>query len=399
MVFSSDSMPPKKKVLYVITKGNFGGAQRYVYDLATSLPKDQFTASVAHGEGRTLPDKLQKARIKTIQIESLQRDISFKNEWRVFRELVRIFKKEKPDIVHLNSSKIGAIGALAVRIFNLFYATRYKLHVTCVFTAHGWAFKEERPFFGRIAIKFISWLTVILSHKTIVVSKDDFEKSKSFPFCRKKITMIHNGISNISFKDGFEARQFLGNNIEQSTWIGTMSELHPNKGLDRLIRAYAEIAPIYKDSALVIIGGGQEELELKKLTHFLKIEKQVFFLGHIDNASQYLKAFDIFTLTSRKEGLPYALLEAGRAELPIIASNVGGIPEIIKHGKTGLLIKDEKEIWSSLNRLLSNGEERKLFGKELKQTIQNEFDVETFRTETFKIYRKNMLLVQNSNLN
>lgn len=372
----------KKKVLYVITKGNFGGAQRYIYDLTTTLPKDHYTITVAHGEGELLPQKLKKFHIKTVLIKNLGRDISITRDVKVFFELLQIFKNEHPNIVHLNSSKIGILGALAVRIHNLKPKSK---HLKAIFTAHGWPFKEKRSITFRLSTRIASWLTVLLAHKTIVVSEDDFEKSKNFPWCAKKITKIHNGIGNISFKNGFQARQFLGNNINEGIWIGTISELHQNKGLDILIRSFKEIAEQYTDTALVIIGEGQERQNLQKLINELNLEKKVHMVGHINNAPQYLKAFDLFLLTSRKEGLPYVLLEAGKAELPVIASNVGGIPEIITDHKTGLLteVGNIKSVYTAIKEIILN---KNIYGAELKKTIQEDFSIEKMLEETSRLY-------------
>lgn len=379
----------KKKILYVITKGNFGGAQRYVYDLAINLPKDQFIVTVAHGEGELLPQKLKKSHIKTILIKNLGRDIDVMRDIRGFFELLKILKNEKPDIVHLNSSKIGILGALAARIHNL-KAKNKKLKA--IFTAHGWPFKEKRNFLFTKSMQFASWLTVILSHITIVVSKDDFEKSKNFPFCKNKTILIHNGVSNINFKNGFQARQFIGSNINQNFWIGTVAELHPNKGLDILINAFKNISENYNDTALIIIGEGQERNNLEKLILDLNLKNKIYLLGQIDNAHQYLKAFDLFILSSRKEGLPYVLLEAGMAEIPVIASSVGGIPEIIQDKKNGLLVKkvsDTHELSVAIEKILT---QTNTYGAELKNTIQKQFSFEKELRETVCIYQTKLKL-------
>lgn len=372
----------KKKILYVITKGNFGGAQRYVYDLATSLPKDKFTVAVAHGEGELLPRKLKKAHIKTIAIQNLGRDIKLVRDIKVFFELLQIFKTEKPHVVHLNSSKIGIIGALAVRFYNL---TAKSQKLKAIFTAHGWPFKEKRNFVFRLGVRLASWLTVLLSHVTIVVSEDDFEKSKNFPWCSKKISLVHNGIGNTSFKNGFQARQILGNNIHEGVWIGTIAELHPNKGLDILIKAFKDASEQYMDTALVIIGEGQERENLEILISNLNLQKKVHLLGHIDNASQFLKAFDVFILCSYKEGLPYSVLEAGLAGLPVVASAVGGIPEIITDGKNGLLVKagDIDAFSRAIQTMLG---EHASYGAELKRTVQEHFSLEEMFMKTTKLY-------------
>ncbi|MEK7062929.1 MAG: glycosyltransferase, partial [Patescibacteria group bacterium] len=109
----------KNKVLFVITKGSpFGGAQRYVYDLAVNAP-EEFETVVACGIGSDLPDALTEKGIKVIKIENLQREVEAGKDWKVFWELIKIIKKEKPNIVHLNSSKIGFLGTFAVLYLNI----------------------------------------------------------------------------------------------------------------------------------------------------------------------------------------------------------------------------------------------------------------------------------------
>src|SRR3989338_9863030 len=127
----------KRKILYVITKGNWGGSQRYLFDMATSLPKNKFDVKVAIGEGGLLKERLLENGIKVISIPALQRDISVMKEIRSFVSLYKIFRTSpRPDVVHLNSSKASALGALAARIAGV---------PRIVFTAHGWPFKEDRP--------------------------------------------------------------------------------------------------------------------------------------------------------------------------------------------------------------------------------------------------------------
>ena len=174
----------KKKVLYVITKGNWGGAQRYVFDLATGLPKDEFEVAVALGEpalsaGKPglLADKLKSASVMIYYISSLGRDVSFGKDTTSFFELYRLFKKEKPDIAHLNSSKAGGVGALAARLAGV-----HKI----IFTAHGWPFWEQRNFLMRGAIWFFSWLTALLSHTVIVISDYDLRVARRMPFTSSK---------------------------------------------------------------------------------------------------------------------------------------------------------------------------------------------------------------------
>ena len=113
-----DQNDRKLKILYLITKAQYGGAQGYVYDLATHADKAGHDVLVGFGGTGLLKERLEKAKIRTHEISSLYRDISFKDDVRGFFELIRLMKNEVPDIVHLNSSKMGGLGALAARIVN-----------------------------------------------------------------------------------------------------------------------------------------------------------------------------------------------------------------------------------------------------------------------------------------
>lgn len=182
---------PKKKVLFCITKGNFGGAQKYVFDLATGLPKKDFEVVVASGtkEGRTLVDKLSEKNIRTLELESSEREINFKKDLKTIRELVRIIREERPEVIHLNSSKIGLLGVLAVlylRLLNLFeYSTPYTIPTT-IFTSHGWAFNENnRTNKSKLIFLLGHYATVLFSHKTIAVSEKTKKQYRMVAFYKR----------------------------------------------------------------------------------------------------------------------------------------------------------------------------------------------------------------------
>ncbi|MFQ5661900.1 MAG: glycosyltransferase family 4 protein [Candidatus Paceibacteria bacterium] len=374
----------KTKVLYVITKSNWGGAQRYVFDLATSISKNGYEAVAALGGNGTLKEKLENAGIRTISIPNLERDVNIFAEWRVFFDLLKIFKIERPDVVHLNSSKIGGLGTLAGRFARV---------ESIIFTAHGWAYKEDRGFISRQIIKFLSWLTVLFSHKTIVVSEDDYKTAPKL-FVKNKIKTIHNGISEIKFKEKSAARKELKkytefrSNLNKSLWIGTISELHRNKGLPFVIRAVHSLAKKGYNIALFIISDGEERIRLQRFIEKLGLKDRVFLAGHVDRASELLTAFDIFTLTSKKEGLPYVLLEAGLAGLPAVATKIGGIPEIVENMKSGILVhpKNALEVERALSFLIDFKNKRESFGNTLQEKVEKGFTLEQMVSETVNLY-------------
>ncbi len=371
----------RKKILYIITKGNFGGAQRYVFDLAVSLPKDRFDVVVAFGESGVLAKKLYQKNIRTIEIKSLKRDINLFLDFKTLIELIKIYLKEKPNVVHLNSSKIGGLGAFAGRI-----AFVPKI----IFTGHGWAWNESRSFVSKAVIGFLHWLTIIFCHQVIAVSENTANQIKKLPFISKKIITIYNGIAPFETKDGFEARQNIGASIKQSLWIGTISELHKNKGLDYLIEAFSQIYTEFPDSCVVVLGTGEEKENLEKLIAEKKLQDRVYLVGFVEDAKKYLSAFDIFTLTSRTEAFPYTVLEAGLAKIPVIASSVGGIPEVIENKMSGVLTKsgDIKAISENLRNLLQDENLRKEYGQNLCDTVAKNFSQDKMVNETIVLYNQ-----------
>jgi glycosyltransferase involved in cell wall biosynthesis len=400
----------RKVVLYIITKSNMGGAQRYVYDLATHLPADKFEPVVAFGGNGILKEKLELTDVKTVNIPGLERDVKFFKEIIAFFAILKIIWKLKPAIVHLNSSKAGFLGSFAARLCNFFIRLsnllnpkRYTLTPSrIIFTAHGWAFKEKRKTATKKIIEYASWLTIFLCHKTIVVSQDDLEKVKNFLFVQSKITLIHNGIGKLDFLEKANARKILTEKIRRDIsgkdfWVGTIAELHKNKGLEHAISAINSIPQNTEPTgergntrglAYVIIGEGEERPNLEKVIEQNNLANTVFLTGEYPGASKLLKAFDIFLLPSLKEGLPYTILEAGLAGLPIIATNVGGIPEIIADMKSGIVIraKRTKEISEALTFLLNHEEKMKEFGEQLKKTVEENYTLERMIKDTVLLY-------------
>jgi len=302
-----------RKILFVITKSNWGGAQRYVYDLATALPKDTYEVSVAFGQPGRLADELHKAGIATHSIPSLRRDISLFADIKSFFELLQLFHTEKPDIVHLNSSKAAGIGALAAR-----FAGVPKI----IFTAHGWPFWENRNSFSRALIYLFSWLTALLSHTVITISDYDLRVAQKMMFIRNKAVRIYNGIDRHMV---FGSADTIRNAFQSGVTItGTIGELNKNKNQQALI----EQARNNHDMFVAIVGEGEERKTLEEKIKKYNLEDRVKLFGFLP-ASEVLLGFDVFALPSLKEGLPYVLLEAKLAGLPVVANRVGGVGEIL----------------------------------------------------------------------
>ena len=318
----------QQKVLLVITKSNFGGAQKYVFDLAYGLSQDEnFSVKVLVGGNGELIHKLKEKNIEVINIPNIIRDVSLLRDLKSFLWLVKTFRREHPDVVHLNSSKIGLFGALAGRLSGI---------KKIVFTAHGWPFTEDRPQWQKIIFRYLALLTVLLSHTTIGVSKTTIEKLKAPKFLQKKIKQIYLGIKNINYhtRDTF----FTERNLELPTGVRIVSvgELHKNKGYDIAISYLEKIKNL--DWSYHILGGGDKAKDLQKEINEKGLSNKVFLYGHIKDASHYLTSFDLFLLPSRTEALGYVVLEAVNASLPIVAHHVGSVPEILIDDPYSVLI-------------------------------------------------------------
>lgn len=351
----------EKSILYIITKSVWGGAQKYVHDLAVSLPKE-YKVAVAGGPpgGRAsghgpMAEKIISAGIPYFEIKAFQRDVNLFKDIFAFFEILSILSKTKPDIIHVSSAKAGGIAGLAILFWNHFpYVRDGKTKSQALFTAHGWTFNEVRPRWQIFLIKLFSKITCLFYNKIICVSEYDRQtalKNKIAP--EKKLITIHNGIKQ-------EDYNFLKRTEKEFT-VGTIGEETKNKGHKYLIEAKKYFA-----------------------------DKKVKFniISNQPNAAGYLKNFDIFVLPSLKEGLPYVLLEAGLAELPVIATNVGGIPEIIENGVSGILIPpaNQKEIADAIEKLIKDEKLRKTLAQNLRQKILKEFPFGKMLQQTLAAY-------------
>lgn len=370
------------KIIYVITKANWGGAQRYVYDLATAAKKRGHEVVVIHGAPGLLTERLTVAGVRTIALPELTRDINVFSDWRVFRAFFTLFKKEKPDVVHVNSSKAGGTGALAARLARV---------PRVIFTAHGWAFNEARPWWQKVPIALLHGVTVLLTTATICVSESIRKDIAWVPGTRKKLVVIRHGIEKPLLKTRNEARALLVSTQTPTQWIGMLAELHPTKRVRDAVEAFCVLAKNYPDTCLVVIGEGSEREHIEHLITARGMQSRIFLAGFVPAAETYLNAFDIFLFPSRSEALGYALIEAGFAGLPVIASKVGGIPEIIDDGRTGLLVApgNPEFLAARLKILLADpGYARKL-GDALREKVESEFALDRMLAETFAIYTAN----------
>lgn len=397
-------MSNKKTIIYLVTQSELGGVQQYVFDLAASL-KDEFNIFVAFGEqGKSgeLAKKLDTVGIQYFEIPHLKRAISPFNDLLALFEIIKLIKKIKPNIIHLNSSKISILGTTAAKIC-------YVLRVPCyvIYTVHGWVFNEPMSASKKLFYKFAEKFTAFFKDKLICVCEYDKQIAIQEKICpEEKLVTVHNGISKIDFLEKDETIKILGSHIlryqrdcrvvtdtplrNDNILLGTIGNLYKTKGFEHLIKAAKILKNTGLSFTLLIIGEGDERKKLENLITSLGLNNEIILKGRINNAARLLKAFDIFICSSVKEGFPYNILEAMQAGLPIVSTSVGGVPEMIENEISGLLTasKNPKAIAEKIIILSKNKELSNKLGRKAKEKSANEFTLESMIKKTKEIYNQ-----------
>ncbi len=362
------------KVLMVVGTLNLGGLEILVADLAKIL-KRRFSFHILCITARgKLSSQLEEAGIPVTLIEYKRPNIAafaFK--------LFKFFKNENFHVVHVHfhitslwviiAARLAAVPAVVTHIHNTYFHRGFQ------------AFKV------RTYEKVISFL----ADKEIAVSnavKDFVIRNYKKKF--HKIQVIYNGIDlkNFSGKDtsGIERQEI---QIEDGARIiGTVASLTFQKGHEYLLRAMPIILESCPKCRLLLIGKGSLEQTLKQLTKELGLEKKVTFLGVKENISLWLKTIDIFVLPSLWEGLPIALIEAMACVKPIVATNVGGIPEVVEDGKTGILVPPGNSVAlaNAILSILIDSKKSDQMGQAGKARANKHFSIEKTAFQIERLY-------------
>ncbi len=373
-------------MLYLITQAEWGGAQCYVFDLAQSL-KEDFEVSIAAGVEDSDDSLLKWSHdngLNTIKVQNLFREIKPIKDFRAFLEIRSLLKKIRPQILHLNSTKAGVLGSLAA----------ISLGIKIVYTVHGWVFLEPLPAWKRLFYLACEKISCRFRQATILLSKKELEIAKLNKLNCGKTEIIEHGIYAPDFLPKEEARKQLSLILRREIdnppiWIGTIANLYETKDIPNLIEA---LKNINNDYAAIIIGYGDSS-KIESLIKKQNLSDRIFLAGGHLAASRFLKAFDLFVLSSAKEGFPYTILEAMAAGLPIIATSVGAIPEMIENEKSGLLVppKNPKALKTSIESLIKNEDLRSILGKNAEIKFKQKFSKEKMISNTQNLYKRLLL--------
>lgn len=388
-----------KKILFFITQPEKGGAQVYVRDLALCLPTNEFETTISYGEKPRdwLTFEAEKNNLNYKYFKFVKRSINPFYEILGLIEVYNFLRRQKFDIIHLNSSKSGVLGSVAARLAGV---------EKIIFTCHGWAFDDPRPWWERklyiCMYKIMSWFT----DQIICVSEYARQAGLRIGLTEKKLITIHNGLnfSKINLKSQAAARELLKNKyqvLQKKFLIGTVANFYPTKGLIYLLEAaklifYPPVTPVpsqdsknllnLENTVFCIIGQGQEEKKFHDFIQKHKLQNNIFLIKNLKTASEIISAFDLFVLPSVKESFPYALLEAINAGLPVVATKTGGIPELLnlyedKHYQLTEAKNPERLAWGIKKMIKIEKLETENLNK-----IKQKINLENMINKTKKVY-------------
>ncbi len=375
----------KQSICLAITQGEIGGAAQYVADISLGLPTDKFAITITHGEKNNewLGNFAIQNNINFRYLRFVKRNINPIYEILGFFELYKFFKKNNFDIVHLNSNKMGILGALAAKIAGI---------KKIIFTVHGWAFDDPRPFWERQLYIFLNkWF---IKYIDIVISVSEYarQSANSVGIKTDNFMIIHNGIDPISRDIKLtreHAKKLLHEkynvNVTQFL-VSTIANFYPTKGLTYLIEAINKIINQYPQFHFCLIGKGEQQQLVHNYIKDNNLDKNVTIISDLQPARQVLSAFDLFVLPSVKECYPYVILEAMLEGLPIVASNIGGIPEVLKNYPPEQYTLVQPKNSDKLAEAIINQIKTITLNKEMIKNIANKISKEKMIQKTIKIY-------------
>jgi glycosyltransferase involved in cell wall biosynthesis len=367
----------KINICHVISGDLWAGAETQAYSLAEELAETPWiNLSVVTFNSGLLASKLSKIGIQVTVIEEKNRNI-FTMIWRLHNFL----KKNEIDILHVHGFKENFVGGISAKLSN----------AKVIRTHHGKGMLE-----GCLRHKIIEKLNARhLTNRMIAVSQDLKNYLAAKKFDESKITVILNGIKP-ERKEPLHAESEIRTRLDINagrTIIGTIGRIVSVKGYDYLLKGAGKVIEKKDKVIFLIVGDGPLLEKMKKLSNELGIEEYVRFAGFSDHPRDMLRLFDIFIMTSFHEGIPMVLLEAMSMSKPIIATNVGGIPEIIKNGRNGVLIpaRDSEAISAACLYLLNDDVYRGQLAHNAYDDVQKKHSLSIMKTETAKLYRELLL--------
>lgn len=364
------------RILYVVTGATYGGAPAHVLNLIRGDLKRGYKVGLVSGLEPWLIEEAKKLKIyHSLNPYFVQPFHPFK-DLLAFLPVYKAIRYFKPDLVSAHSTKAGIVARLACAL----------LKKKVVFTAHGWAFTEGRRMWKRRIFALVERFAALFTKKVICVSNYDKDLALKFKIAPpEKLVVIHNGVDPDPFvkADGSKIREEF--NLNDEIVICMVGRLAPPKDHFTLLKALKMLKGKVK---LLSVGDGNLGLKIKEYIVQNDLNDSIVLTGKRKDVPQFLAASDIFVLSSQWEGLPYTIIEAMMSGLPVIATRVGGVPELVEDGITGYLVppKDHRSMASAINKIINDPSLRQHMGKMGRKKAMEKFTLERMLQETEKVY-------------
>lgn len=360
------------RIAYVITSSDsIGGAQVHVRDLSSALLAIGHEVTVLVGGEGPFTEELHALGIPYRGLCHLHRSIHLYHDWLGVKEISAVLKDWHPDLISTHSSKAGLLGRIAGKTMG----------IPTIFTAHGWAFTDGIPDVERKVYMVAEKLAAPLASRIITVSDYDRNLALRYHLAPEgRLIVIHNGMPDVSpslrAKPGYNPPRLL-----------MVARFEPQKDHATLFKALQQLHEF--DWEIDLVGSGSLGSEVGEMASRLELTRRIRFLGARKDVAELLAQAQVFLLISKWEGFPRSILEAMRAGLPVIASEVGGVREAIVEGKTGFLVpRGGVELLAQrLRLLLTNPELRIRMGQEARKRYESQFTFERMFRETFTVYQ------------
>jgi len=361
------------KIVYFITRSDtIGGAQIHVRDLSLEMIKRGHDVTVFLGGNGVYADHLKGLNINVVSIHSLHRSIRFFSDIKSIIEFWKNINLINPDIISLHSVKAGFLGRIV----------SFSKGIPFIFTAHGWSHIRAAGKFNSFFFTIIERILILISVHLVTVCKNDFYYAiNNLKLPCSKITTIYNGMPDL-----------IGNCktriLNTCPVLISVARFQEPKDFETLLKSLSLLRDL--EWSFRFVGDGPMLNKIKIAVEKLELSKKISFIGSSNQVEQELSTADIFVLISKSEGFPRSILEAMRAGLPIVASNVGGISESVNNGVNGYLVKsrDYKMLAVKLAKLINSKNIQKNFGEKSRMLFENNFRFENMFDQTFKLYER-----------
>ncbi|OHB86814.1 MAG: hypothetical protein A3D13_09805 [Planctomycetes bacterium RIFCSPHIGHO2_02_FULL_40_12] len=393
----------KTRVIHIITRLDKGGSAETTLHIVSSLNMEKYDVFLAHGlsresnmsimEKEVVESDLLLAEAKGVRVfalPSLVRRLSFKNDLLAFINIYRLIKRIRPHIVHTHTSKAGLLGRLAS------FLARVPI---IIHTPHGHVFHS---YYGPVMTKVFVFAEKILSFITdkitALTNRERDEHLEEGIASIEKYVVIHSGVMldrlmNMSVDAGAVRGEF--GIAQDSNVIGVVGRLVPIKGHKYLVSAAKRIIKEFRNTVFVFVGDGYLSSRLERQAESIGVRKNIIFTGWRKDAVEILDLFDILVLPSLNEGMGKVLVEGMALGKPIIASNVGGIIDLVRNGENGILVPpgDSDALGEAILQLLKDKNLSEKLGKNGKAMVYPEFDASVMVKQIDDLYES--LLVSN----